>query len=275
MRRSGRTLRTALNVFWWQAGEQAMIDLANTGAVPPLVTDLNQDERLLRQHVFDEQRRREREGASMQAANDADVTRVLDAMVVSLPEEARETRKAILRPQVKRMLSQRQSAPSIEKFRKLWKQRLYVYEGDNELLDIRDALRLVFETGNAATFLSRWGRARTRKNSDSQTVSILTVRMHGRDLPLPEIDLRLVISMSILGVLPQMTRCANPDCANPYFVRHKTTQRYCDTPACIAHGQRMHKLKWWREHGQERKKEIQKAKKRAGNKARSKTKTEQ
>src|SRR5262249_9374572 len=83
-------------------------------------------------------------------------------------------------------------------------------------------------------------------------IKLLFIDIHGTQLPLPHIELRHVLVMVILGVLPKMTKCANPDCPSPYFLRHKKTQRFCDRPACLAYGQRIHKLNWWREHGEQK-----------------------
>ena len=42
--------------------------------------------------------------------------------------------------------------------------------------------------------------------------------------------------------------CANPDCPAPYFVAHKTAQRYC-TNDCAQVFQREWKRRWWKERG--------------------------
>lgn len=52
--------------------------------------------------------------------------------------------------------------------------------------------------------------------------------------------------------MPKMVVCANPECPSPYFLKSRKTQRFCDRPACIACGQREHKLNWWRRVGAKR-----------------------
>jgi hypothetical protein len=52
--------------------------------------------------------------------------------------------------------------------------------------------------------------------------------------------------------MPKMVVCANPECPSPYFLKSRKTQRFCDRPACIACGQREHKLNWWRRVGSKR-----------------------
>lgn len=45
-------------------------------------------------------------------------------------------------------------------------------------------------------------------------------------------------------------RCANPDCPAPYFIAGRTTQQYC-SEKCSGVLQKAHKLRWWKEHGDE------------------------
>jgi hypothetical protein len=43
--------------------------------------------------------------------------------------------------------------------------------------------------------------------------------------------------------------CGNPDCAAPYFVAKRKTQRLCALSECSAFGQRQYALKWWNAEG--------------------------
>jgi hypothetical protein len=47
---------------------------------------------------------------------------------------------------------------------------------------------------------------------------------------------------------PFVKVCANPDCPAPYFIAHKTAQRYCEE-ACANVFQREWKRRWWKEKG--------------------------
>jgi hypothetical protein len=47
---------------------------------------------------------------------------------------------------------------------------------------------------------------------------------------------------------PFVKVCANPDCPAPYFIAHKTAQRYCEE-ACAKVFQREWKRRWWNEKG--------------------------
>jgi hypothetical protein len=60
--------------------------------------------------------------------------------------------------------------------------------------------------------------------------------------------------------------CANPACKEPYFVARRGSQIYCSSP-CSKPAQREAKVKWWREHGDARRK---KSRKRRGKHAKAK-----
>ncbi len=57
--------------------------------------------------------------------------------------------------------------------------------------------------------------------------------------------------------------CQNPNCKKPYFVAQRASQVYCSV-RCAEPAQREAKIRWWREHGDERRKTSRKkAKKKA------------
>jgi hypothetical protein len=45
--------------------------------------------------------------------------------------------------------------------------------------------------------------------------------------------------------------CGNPDCAAPYFIKKRKTQKFCEAGACVSYAQRRYANKWWREHGED------------------------
>jgi hypothetical protein len=49
--------------------------------------------------------------------------------------------------------------------------------------------------------------------------------------------------------------CANPDCPAPYFVAHRSTQRYC-SPDCLKPFQKQTKLDWWNREGKARRAQL-------------------
>jgi len=46
--------------------------------------------------------------------------------------------------------------------------------------------------------------------------------------------------------------CGNPDCPAPYYLKGRSSQKYCDLSPCMEYAHRQHALKWWRETGQKR-----------------------
>jgi hypothetical protein len=71
-------------------------------------------------------------------------------------------------------------------------------------------------------------------------------------------NLPLSLAVAVSEVSPRMIICQNPECPNPYFLKGRSTQRFCERPACTLYGQREHKKKWWAEHGKQWKQERQK-----------------
>jgi hypothetical protein len=43
--------------------------------------------------------------------------------------------------------------------------------------------------------------------------------------------------------------CGNPGCLSPYFIKKRTTQKFCDQGPCVMYAQRQYALKWWNEEG--------------------------
>jgi hypothetical protein len=63
--------------------------------------------------------------------------------------------------------------------------------------------------------------------------------------------LGFVLALTIRDLWSKLGHCPNPECPHPYFIKGRKNQRFCDRPACAAHGQREHKRKWWKERGEE------------------------
>lgn len=56
--------------------------------------------------------------------------------------------------------------------------------------------------------------------------------------------------------------CANKDCPNPYYIKKRKTQKYCEAGPCTGEAQRQQKLDWWNRVGKIRaKKEAKKGRK--------------
>jgi hypothetical protein len=45
--------------------------------------------------------------------------------------------------------------------------------------------------------------------------------------------------------------CENPDCPARYFIRTRSTQKFCEAGTCTEYGARLRANKWWKAHGNE------------------------
>jgi hypothetical protein len=51
--------------------------------------------------------------------------------------------------------------------------------------------------------------------------------------------------------------CANPQCPNPYFIKKRSTQKYCEAGPCVGYAQRQYALHWWNTEGKKRRQKEQ------------------
>jgi hypothetical protein len=142
-----------------------------------------------------------------------------------------------------------------ERFWRRWS-RLLMRQADLDLplLQNRDHLRKVWSGTyeDAGFVLAGWVRQATLRNRQSWVISSWfdgTYHVTPNYCILP---LSLAVGLSELKA--KMAVCANPECPQPFFLKGRKSQRFCDRPACSAYGQRQHKKKWWNEHGREWKK---------------------
>lgn len=122
-----------------------------------------------------------------------------------------------------------------------------VHKEDEEILKFRNVLQQLWR-GDVRTFavVASWVRyAQLQHTWTVGTWADGTLSVQPNYCLFP---LCLAIAASEWG--GKMTTCANPDCPQPYFLKGRKTQRFCDRPACIAYGQREHKRNWWSEHGE-------------------------
>jgi len=49
--------------------------------------------------------------------------------------------------------------------------------------------------------------------------------------------------------------CANPECGNRFFIKRRSSQRFCDAGACVRFAQQQYALRWWGKHGEQRRQE--------------------
>lgn len=80
-----------------------------------------------------------------------------------------------------------------------------------------------------------------------------------RDELSPGFDGFLMVLLHAVKHVHLLRYCANPECKEPYFVARRGSQIYCSSP-CAEPAQREAKSKWWREHGDARRKKSRKGK---------------
>lgn len=136
-----------------------------------------------------------------------------------------------------------------ERFWKRFRLQYRQSDSDSPLLDYRDRLRKIWSGDHSAAgdALNFWVRQATLYNRQSWLLSsgeFYWVTPNHHILPLS-------LAIGVSELLPKMAVCANPECSQPYFLKGRKNQRFCDRPTCAAYGQRQHKKKWWSEHGDE------------------------
>jgi len=92
---------------------------------------------------------------------------------------------------------------------------------------------------------------------------ILTLETQGRQT-IHATGLRLLLLQAI-GLADRMAVCGNAECAAPYFIATRETQKYCGED-CAAPAQRAYKRNWWKQHGKEWSKERKRGKQHATSK---------
>jgi hypothetical protein len=43
--------------------------------------------------------------------------------------------------------------------------------------------------------------------------------------------------------------CKNPECQTRYFIKGRSNQKFCESPACVAYAKRLGTMKWWNAYG--------------------------
>lgn len=149
--------------------------------------------------------------------------------------------------------------------------RVYIpWPSDEDLVNWRLWLRQVWkgEDDRDVRFaLAAWTREATRDNRQSWVFDASQAPYAVR--PNYKI-LALSLAVGTSELLSKMAVCQDPKCPQPYFLKSRKTQRFCERPACSAYGQREHKKNWWKEHGKEWKENREGGKKTRGKHAKAK-----
>jgi hypothetical protein len=125
-------------------------------------------------------------------------------------------------------------------------------KGDPVIIKFRDQLREVWRAATERSMRARlilhdWVRWCSLNHRPTWTVpswadGTYTVEPNYMVFP-------LALATAAGEWMAKMAVCANPACPAPYFLKTRRTRRFCELPACIAAGQRQHKLEWWRRVG--------------------------
>lgn len=137
--------------------------------------------------------------------------------------------------------------------------RYFDRERDETLLKWRDELRRIWRLDSkAGDILDGW-LTYTPPGFASLLPRRRWIVLPGVGLlPNPK-NLPLVLALSVAELgSTKLALCSNPECPDRYFIRSKPKQRFCFLRDCAAVGQREHKLRWWREHGKQRRKKSKK-----------------
>lgn len=123
---------------------------------------------------------------------------------------------------------------------------------ERSILELRNDLRAIWEKrfsekqSNEA--LNEWLVWSTQRYTPKVFLPWVPDIRTGRLLPVWE-NLPARVVMAVLEHYPRFCRCANPDCAVPYFIAKRKSQRFCELGECTRYAQNQYALKWWKEKG--------------------------
>ena len=153
-------------------------------------------------------------------------------------------------------------ANGVKHFWKRWLRVLNI-ENDSEILKLRDGLRRIWddpESSDSERILEAW----LTWTPDDFVLAAWALSHPERNGPEPQYHMPFLCSvresslvpnvlslraMLIQGVFEQwkhFRRCANSECAAPYFIVKRRDQTVCDAGDCKAMRQREHARNWWR-----------------------------
>jgi len=147
-----------------------------------------------------------------------------------------------------------------------------------DIMQLRDELREVWTAGNrslyAETVLNKWLRWQP---SDEQVQNLqkydvvpadfipFACSVRSRRLVPNYLSLRSMLIQGVFEHWGHLKKCANRDCATPYFIAKRKDQTVCDAEACKAEKQREHALKWWKQNRAKKASKKQKRSRRGAN----------
>ena len=136
------------------------------------------------------------------------------------------------------------------RFQRRWGARFWRVNEKEEIFDLRDGLRRIWERDATVSDrqLDRWAQWTPRG------FNRLGYRAWYPSIPLGQLvpDYKSLHAQLVQGVLEHsryFARCGNPGCPAPYFFARRSDQKYCERGECTRYAQSRYALKWWGEHG--------------------------
>jgi len=137
-----------------------------------------------------------------------------------------------------------------------WRDYYQYSHDDLQVGEYRDRLRLVWrdakngdKAGSVIDGTLRWLVATLLQSPTGRARKVLLV--HAGKLHVNLALLPLAVAAGISERSSKMALCANPECHRRYFLRERSSDRFCGNPVCANFGQREKKRKWWAAHGKE------------------------
>jgi len=127
---------------------------------------------------------------------------------------------------------------------------------DRSMFELRNDLRLIWERTvsdkRSNSILDAWLRWSTQAREPSLVLLpwVPDIRT-GRLLPDWQ-NLPARVVMAVLEHFQRFRKCGNPECAAPFFIAKRTSQRFCELGECTRYAQNQYALKWWKEKGKTR-----------------------
>jgi hypothetical protein len=144
-------------------------------------------------------------------------------------------------------------------FTKKWGR--FLPEGAYDALSGSDLADVSLITGYRDLLRKAWNedKAALKAVRDDLYHAFVNIRINER-IELEIADLRNEICLLFLQdhLAGKTGFCGNPKCENPYFIKKKVTQKFCDVRACVTYAQRQYALRWWNAEGKKQREQRRK-----------------
>jgi hypothetical protein len=124
------------------------------------------------------------------------------------------------------------------------KKPLLFGESNEDLLEVQMDLRELWDDGLDAVWILRKWDQWTRPKDEMKVIEYTFKNQPPIALP-ASFHLRSLLAHGFISLMPRLAHCPNPECPRPYFLRHKSSQRFCGEPECSKYAQRKWALASW------------------------------